>query len=294
MAARDDARNSGPGDPIGSSPPPPTGSSSSGKPAPIGVPATMYDKDGKIVPYTVPGVGHKIGDEKGNTTPYNTQSFNYTTQVAPRYFDGDEYIPANYPATNIWQIQQALAKIGLLTGTFTRNTWDNTTRNAYKELLGLANAQGLSVEQTLNELLATSSGQGESGGGGQFTVDANGNVVPVGGSEVPPLVTRKSDPAALRSTFRRAVIEMLGEGWSQADIDKMVAAYNQVEVAKQTEAYNMELSGQAGSITDMPTPEEFVQQEVLKKDPVGVQTEEALGFTQEFMDLASSPAWGLG
>lgn len=266
-------------DPISSNPPGPSSSTSDG-PNPIGVPDD----------YSVKRRVH--AEESMGDMRFGRETFAWNREVKPQYFDGDEYIPANWPSTQIWQIQQAMAKIGLLTGTFSRNVWDDSTRNAYKELLALANAQGLNVDQTLQELLAT--GGGESGG--RYTVDENGNVVLAGdtGPEVPPLVVQHADPAALRTTFRRAVIEMLGEGWSQAKIDKMVAAYNDVETFKQTEAYNMDISGQAGSITAMQSPEQFIQEQVSKQDPVGVQTNEALGFTQEFMDLAGSTAWGIG
>lgn len=265
-------------DPITGGPPPPSSSSKDEKKA-IGVPND----------YTVPQQRH--GREELGDVRFRRQPQSYTYDVPPNYFDGDEFIPANWPSTNIWQVQQALAKVGLLTGSFTRNTWDEASRNAYKELLGIANATGQTADRALSELLSTSGGEA----GGRWTVDEFGNVVQSGGGEAPPpLVTRTTDPTALRSTFRKAVIDMLGEGWSMEKINQMVAAYNQMEVGKQTEAYNMEIAGEAGTITDMQTPEAFIESQVLKKDPVGVQTEDALGFTQQFMDTVSAPAWGVG
>lgn len=265
-------------DPIKGGPPAPL-SESDGQPHAIGVPDT----------YRAPRRGEQR-EEMGDVR-FRRQPQSYVSQVPPQYFTGDEMIPANWPANQIWQVQQALAKTGLLTGSFTRHTWDDATRNAYKELLALANAQGIDADRALMGLLE-SSGAKE---GGQYKTDEFGNVVPAGtGQEIAPLVVRTTDPAQLRQTFRRAVIEMLGEGWSSAEIDKMVAAYNGVETQRQTQAYNMGNADQGGTVTDIPSPEAFIEQQVLAKDPVGAQTEEALGFTDEFMNTINSPAWGVG
>lgn len=266
-------------DPLSDDPPPVGGSDDDDEKNPIGVPDD----------YSVPR--RQYGREEMGDIRFRRQPQSWVTNVGPVYFDGDEYIPANWTSNQIWMMQQALANVGLLSGTFTRNVWDDTTRNAYKQLLGLANAQGLDVDRTLQELLATAGSEE----GARWKVDENGNVVPAGGSAAPPpLVKRHTDPTTLRSTFRKAVIEMLGEGWSQEDINKMVQAYHGVESQRQEQAYNMEIAGKAGTITDIPSPEAFVEDYVTKKDPMGVQTQDALGFSQEFMDLASSTAWGVG
>lgn len=260
-------------------PPPLSGGGDSDKKKPIGVP------DDYVVEREVHYEDQRVDNYRLGHEPKS-----FMRDVKPLYYDGDEYVPANYPSTQIWQIQQALAKVGLLTGTFAKNVWDPATMGAYRELLALANAQGLSVDQALSELLATSGGKE----GGRYTVDAQGNVVLASSETVPPLTTKTSDPAALRQVFRRATIELTGQGWSQDQINKMVAAYNNVEIERQTEAYNMQIAGEGGNIVDIPSPEEFIESQVLAKDPIGVQREEALGFTKEFMELASNTAWGVG
>lgn len=278
-------------DPVDSNPPPATSRDKSG-PSPIGVPEQ----------YKVPKVSYgreEMGDVRfGRDTRqvYEKGLDPYDQPGRTTYYSGDEYIPANLPAEQIWELQQMLARVGLLRGTFSRSVWDQTTRNAYSQLLGLANAQGIDANMALQQLLSSSDGTVD--GTGQWTVDEFGNVVPAGqGEGPPPLVTRTTDPAALRQTFRKAVIDILGEGWSQDEINKMVAAYNNVEIQRQTQAYNATygIGGQeGGNVMDIPSPEAFIEAEVLKKDPVGAQTAEALDFTQEFMDIAGSPAWGIG
>lgn len=240
--------------------------------------------------YSIPGAGgssrEELGDIRFRRPP--TQYAGY-----PTYFNGDEYIPANFPATSIWLIQQQLAKVGLLRGNFSKQVWDPTTRNAYKQLLALANAQGINAEQALTQMMNNVGEVGTEGGGGQYTTDENGNIIPVGGSQAAPLVTRTSDPTQLRQLFRKAVIEQLGEGWSQDKINAMVAAYNQIEISKQTQANAMQ-QGAGGTISDIPSPESFIQGQVEAQDPIGVQTHQALDFTGEFMEMANNPAWGVG
>lgn len=239
--------------------------------------------------YSVPVVKH--GREEMGDIRFRRPSQSYIGANVPTYYVGDEYIPANFPGDQIWALQQALAKVGLLTGTFSKQVWDGPTRNAYKALLALANAQGINANTALEQMMSQARDQENV----RYTVDENGNIVPVGsGEEVPPLIMRTTDPKMLRQTFRRAVIDTLGEGWSEAEINKMVEAYNNVERMRQTQAYNMELAGEGGEIVDIPSPEAFVQSEILRQDPVGAQTEEALGFVGEFMNNISSPAWGVG
>lgn len=219
--------------------PPGVGQTTTGEPGPIGV-----NKG-----YKYPGYVGRPSERQFTPDPRGLDPYKDPNRTT--YYDGDEYIPANWGADQIWQLQQAMAKIGLLTGSFTRNTWDSNTRNAYRELLGLANAQGVDANRALTGLLQEAGGQDEAN---RYSVDEFGNVIASGGAAVrAPLITRTTDPAALRSTFRKAVIEMLGEGWSQEEINKMVAAYNGVEIQRQTQAYNMDLTG--GNVTDIPTPE---------------------------------------
>lgn len=261
-----------PPDPIDTSAPPPpvTGEG----PQPIGVPQG----------YTVPvPVTNPVQLREGSGG---------STIQRPTYFDGDDWLPSSYSAVEIFQMQTALAKVGLLRGTWSGGYWDDSTRKAYRELLGMANARGSrNADTLLNEMLT----QSQELGGALFTVDENGNVVmtrPGSQDQRAPLVTRTTDPAALRNVFRRSVIELLGEGWSEDQINGMVKSYNDMEVQRQTAAYNAQETG--GSIQDIPSPESFIESQVQAKDPIGVQANEALGFASDFMQLASSTAWGVG
>lgn len=214
------------------------------------------------------------------------------TMQRPAYWDGDEWIPSSFSAMEIFQLQSALARVGLLRGTWSGGYWDDASRKAYRELLGMANARGSrNADQLLNEMLT----QTQELGGALFTIDENGNIVMTRGEGTEtraPLVTRTTDPASLRSVFRRSVIELLGEGWSEDQINDMVAAYNSMEVSRQKAAYDAQLTG--GSVMDIPSPESFIEAKVQEMDPTGVQANTALNLASDFMSLAGSPAWGVG
>ncbi len=267
-----------PPDPLDSSsaPPPVTGER-----APIGVPSG----------YTIPTPQSRTYsyDESGRIVPVPSTTL---VDKPPTYFDGDDWVPSSYSAVEIFQLQTALAKVGLLRGTWSGGYWDDATRKAYRELLGMANSKGSDADPLLNDMLA----QVQELGSALFTIDENGNIVMTrtgeGTETRAPLVTRTTDPASLRNVFRRSVIELLGEGWSEDQINKMVAAYNSMEVERQTAAYNAQPTG--GTVQDIPTPEAFIESEVQEQDPTGVQANQALGFASDFMQLAGSTAWGVG
>lgn len=275
-------------DPIDSGgPPPPT--DSSGQPKPIGVPDEYLAPVARQPDTTLRETTAGFANAQSGRRPFPGPSLG--TQ-APTYYDGDEWIPASYSANEIFNMQTALAKVGLLRGNWSGGYWDTPTMSAYRELLGMANASGVTdADQLLSRMLSQVQ---EMGGTGLFTVDENGNVVLAReeGATRAPLVTRTTDPAALKQVFRRSVIELLGEGWDENQLDQMVSAYNSLEVQRQKEAYDMELTG--GSIVDIPSPEMFAEQQITEKDPAGAQAYESLGFARDFMSLASNTAWGVG
>ena len=273
-------------DPIDSGgPPPPSTSTTKG---PIGVPDDYMAPIAVSPDSTLRESAAGFANAQSGARPFAGPSLG---SQAPTYFDGDEWIPASYSANEIFQMQEALAKVGLLRGNWSGGYWDTPTMSAYKELLGMANASGMTdADQLLGRMLSQVN---DMGGTGLFTVDENGNVVLARSeNQRAPLVTRTTDPAALKSVFRRSVIELLGEGWDENQLDQMVSAYNSLEVARQKQAYDMELTG--GSVVDIPSPEAFAETQVQEKDPEGQQAYESLGFARDFMQLASNTAWGVG
>jgi hypothetical protein len=221
---------------------------------------------------------------------------------APRYYDGDEYRVRPMSPAAIAAIQDQMARAGLLTSDFMMGVWDPATAEAYKVLLGMANAQGTTVEQAMTLL----------GSGERMEWDpATGTYQSVGGlgagaAPVPELVTRVTDPEVLKSVFRRAAIETIGIGWSEEQLQRAADAYNNVERQRQQEAYDTQLAaGQLGSMTDggapvagevveIPSAEGWIDSYIRKEDPAGVAENQALDMVDVFMQTAGSTAWGVG
>lgn len=174
------------------------------------------------------------------------------TETPPRYVEGDDWAPASLSPEAIAQIQRQMIAVGLIPSDakITLGFWDNTTREAYRDLLTYANASGLTWSQALKAYGA-----------------AGGHAGP-GGPARQPLTIRTTNPDDLRRVFRAAVINELGQGWSQEEIDKMVASYQGQEASVQRQAYDAGETG--GTVTDVASPQAYAEAEALKRDPSGV------------------------
>lgn len=251
------------------------------------------------------GEGPKpLGVPEGYTTPYVRDMTGMSPRAAegwaagsgghgsvqerqPRYFEGDEWRPAGLGPDAIGELQQHMAASGLLSGRWRYGIWDENTAEAYKSVLTEANAMGLTAEAVIR-LRGQSPGFGSSdedgSGGGGWQYDENGNPVFVGEQYVPPpLELKTTNKDDLRSVFRRSVIDTLGQGWSQAQIDELVDAYNWEEVRVQREAYDRQVAieraefegtrdpagGEVISTVDVASPEAFLENEMIRRDPEG-------------------------
>jgi hypothetical protein len=101
-------------------------------------------------------------------------------QHGPRYFEGDDWSPANLPPDQIWSVQQRMIAAGLIPkgAEIRKGYWDDTTRQAYRQLLGEANGAGFSADQ-------------------QFTVRENSEAINKQRSQAASVYLRP-DPATLR------------------------------------------------------------------------------------------------
>lgn len=242
-------------------------------PKPIGVPAD----------YTAPRVRTGRYSPQGAETAARMDRLPGTIgQQGPRYFDGDEFTPASLDPASIGEMQRNLARAGLLTN-FRYGVWDGNSAEAYRKLLENANAAGQTAEMMLARMVESPEIDLTGGGGGR-------------GGVLPQIATTNKEE--LRQVFRRAVIDTLGQGWSQEQIDELVNSYNFQEIRVQREAMEREQAAfeasmdpfgpqpEPGVVEDMQSPESFLQSELERRDPVGVQmgraTEE---FIPTFMDM---------
>lgn len=205
-----------------------------------------------------------------------TQVGHKPIEQGPRYFDGSEFAPAQLDPASIRALQADLVRAGLLTN-FRAGIWDSASVKAYQELLGMANQYGLTDQAMLAHVVQNGvpvdfGGGGEGGQGGG-----------------PGLGIRTTNKDDLRRVFRAAVIDMLGQGWSQAQINELVDAYNWKEIQVQVDAAGqqaaameaqlgsletgepVDVSQFAGPAQDVESPETFLEDEVRRRDPMGVQ-----------------------
>lgn len=255
--------------------------------SPIGVPYYITDPNtgqpmqgpdgqplrwGASVPVPPNGPGSR-GIEGPGTAP--SSGFDYQL---PRYFSGDEWLPAQLPPDQLAALQRKMVAAGLLKpGTAQLGVWDQVSMTAYTRLLEFANASGLDAQTALDRW-------------GQAT-QKNPN------QGRAPLVVQVTNPDDLRQTFRKAVIDTLGEGWDQSKIDQMVNAYQQVETQAQQQQYQMKGTtidpntgypvdaGQGGTVTAPPSPQAYAEQQARSEAPAQAQEHDSLGFINQFRQM---------
>jgi hypothetical protein len=209
----------------------------------------------------------------------------------PRYFDGDEWRPASLGPAAIGDLQAMMAAAGLLDD-FRYGVWDAASVDAYKQLLTEANASGLTAEAALRQRAQGFNapggvgGAGGGGGGGSWQIDPEtGDPVWVPEQYVPPpLELRTTNKDDLQRLFRETIINTMGEGWSKEQIRELVDAYNWQEIKVQQDAYNQQVAieraefmgertegGEVISTVDVPSPETFLENQLMERDPEGFQ-----------------------
>lgn len=105
--------------------------------------AAAANNDTELAPIGVPqGYVAERDRPAGGIGPYRI--------VAPRYFEGDEFVPASLPGPKIAELQRQLAAAGLLKE-YVNGYWDGASQAAYATLLGEANASGYTYEQQMRQ-----------------------------------------------------------------------------------------------------------------------------------------------
>lgn len=145
----------------------------------------------------------------------------------PRYFTGDEWLPAQLPVEERAALQRSLVEAGLLTGKFRVGSWDRTTRGAYEELLSLSNATGQQPDLILEELLANPAS------------DLAAEVGLPQEREGP----RLPNPADIRAIADRVGEEILGRRVTQAELGAVISSVQQsADVAGEFEPPSLDVT----------------------------------------------------
>lgn len=104
-------------------------------------------------PPTQPGTGaptpYGTHLPTGPRTPYGT------TPHGTTYNEGDQWKPQNLPPSDVYALQQQLVQAGILSQTNMRpGVWDTSSSDAYKTVLGFANATGMGASDALRVLVS--------------------------------------------------------------------------------------------------------------------------------------------
>jgi hypothetical protein len=210
-----------------------------------------------------------------NPHPGRTWADTLTTQYQlPRYFDGDQWLPAQLPPDQLANLQKKMVSAGLLkSGEAQLGIWDTNSMNAYTKLLAYANASGYDAQTALDRWDSSHTATGDQGTPRQ------------------PLVTKLSNPDDLKAVFRKAGIETLGIGFSSDQIDQMVNSYQQQERETQQQQYAMTGYGSStepgpgGEITAPPSPDAYAVTQARQQDPGLAQEHDALGMVNQFQNM---------
>lgn len=267
-------------DPFGA--PPAAGSTTTSITQPIGVPYYITDPatgqpmlgpNGQPLRWgaQVPNPGNQQQFGPGQVMPTSPGQFGpgqvMPTNIAPqyqlpRYFDGDQWLPAQLPPDQLASLQRKMVAAGLLkSGAAQLGVWDAASMNAYMQLLAFANSSGLDAQTALDRW------------GQQHAAAPPGAGLP----------TQVTNPDDLRKIFRQAVIDTRGEGWDQAKIDQMVAAFQGQEVGAQHASAAAADTG--GTTTAAPSPQAFAEAQVRAQDPAKAGEHDALGFIGQFRQM---------
>lgn len=159
--------------------------------------------------------------------------------VPPQFREGDQHQLLSMSPEDIWQLQQAMAQAGVLTGQFRRGLADDATMQAYRELLGWANRLGTGrrpdfINATLQTLAASPEFQAEGGG------------VKQGGAEA---LIRRRDPVELAQVARDSIRSLLGRDPDDAEIQDAASALAGFDLTAARQNAEMGSSALGGDIT---------------------------------------------
>lgn len=192
------------------------------------------------------------------------QSGQHVQFVAPRYFDGAQWLPASLSPVDVAALQKRMIAAGLLkSGEAQLGVWDTASVTAYTRLLAYANASGVDSGAALEQWDQA------------HALDPNAGKA--------PLTKQVLSLDELRPAIRKGFIETLGIGLSQDEVDHLATQYQALQSGAQQQAYNMQDAG--GTVTAPPDPTTFAAARAREQDPQGAQAHDALGYQQEFFDL---------
>lgn len=216
-------------DKIGAGPPPGDAGTTTG-PSPIGVP------EGYTVERTTTTNFERGGPRLGAVT----------TRQTPRYFEGDDWLPATLSVEERAQLQRAMLAAGVYDANdaVRLGLWDATSRKAYRSVLELANGSGLSVGDALRAWSRAAPAEEET-------------------TTRKPLRIRVSDPRDLARLADSTARKVIGRKADPAVVARLAAEYQAVQAGEQRAYYNQEDTG--GVTVEARDPQEFMAERIRQE-----------------------------
>ena len=169
-----------------------------------------------------------------------------TVNQAPRYFDGDEFKPAGLPPERIAEMQRQMEAAGVIPkgAKYRVGIWDEVSRAAYRDLMGLANAMGNTLEAALNRYSTTK----------QLSIEDRKKNLPI-------KLTNDDD---LRGVFDATWRARLGRKPTEDELARLLASFHTAETQEQ-QAFVADEFG--GTFTAAPNAQTFAAQQAEAMNP---------------------------
>ena len=182
--------------------------------------------------YMAPGPARRSFEAygRGLSTPFVPDM----PKVEPRYFTSDVDALASKDRGTIASWQSRMNAAGLLGKSFTLGAADDATTSAYREVLGIANREGVTDEEALALIQQRQ--------------------VKLGSGSVQRY--RLTNPTDIKVAIRAIAQDALGRGLDDGDVNRLVKLFQQEELSAQKKY-------QAGGVvTDAPSAQQFVQSKI--------------------------------
>lgn len=200
-----------------------------------------------------------------------------TVSIAPRYYDGDEWRPANLTPDKIAEVQRGLVDADLMSEKDYHDemgSWGPRSVEAQARLLQNANATGQTADDSLTTLQAATAARGGP--------KADPEKVPE------PLVIHYTNPDDIKGLANDVAVRRIGRRLSDAELEHHVAAWQASERTAAEQQYRMTGSGlpggTGGSITD-PVSANGLDEQIRREHEPDAQAYDAVGRFNQFEQL---------
>lgn len=169
------------------------------------------------------------------------------------YVNGDEWVPAyGVPPEDRERLKARMNAAGLYGTTgYQSGSWTREDANAYQQVLEAANGMGVRDANVVIDNIAQEVRKGPRVQGPRA-----------------PLVSRITDPNAVRAIVRSSALDLTGSRLSDEDERRIVDAYRSYQQGLDQSAYAAGAGG--GTVASPMDPQTFAEQQVEQTNPAGV------------------------